>query len=111
MELEAQKFIVILEQEENGVYSVHCPALQCSSMGDDRDDALEMIVDAIQGLLEFMADENCRKVYPEMMTQTLEETPTLLSEELLEILEGRAEYGQPLLVEFAEVMVPATAPV
>ena len=52
MEDGAQKFIVILEPEEDGGFSVHCPAIQCSSQGDDRAEALEMIVDAIQGTLE-----------------------------------------------------------
>ena len=111
MDAGAQKFIVILEQEEDGHFVVHCPAMVCASMGDDREEALEMIVDAIQGLLEVMADENCRRMNPAMMTEPLEETPTLLSEELREILDVRAEYGQPLLVEFAEVTVPATVSV
>ena len=66
-----------------------------------------MIVDAIQGLLKVMADENCQKMNPSMMTEPLEETPTLFSEELREVMEVRVEYGQPLLVELAEATVPA----
>ena len=41
----------------------------------------------------------------------LQETPALLAEEVREILEFRAEYGLPLIVEFAEVVVPATVSV
>lgn len=111
MEKGAQKFIVILEQDDRGTFVVHCPAMACASQGDDRAEALEMIVEAIQGLLEVMADEDCRKMNSAMMTEPQEETPALLSEEVREILEVRAEYGQPLLVEFAEVMVPATVSV
>ena len=109
MEKGAQKFIVILEQEEDGGFCIHCPALPgCSSQGDDRDEALTMIVDAIQGVLEVI--EERRKEEPDLEF-VLEETPALLAEEVLEILEFRAEYGLPLIVEFAEVLVPAAVSV
>ena len=109
MEENAQKFVVILEQEENGGYAIHCPALPgCSSQGDTRHEALVMIVDAIQGVLEVI--EERREEEPDLEF-VLEETPTLLAEEVREILEIRADYGLPLIVEFAEVTVPATVPV
>lgn len=102
---DAQKFIVILEQDESGRYAIHCPALPgCSSQGEDRDDALTMIVDAIQGVLEVI--EERREEEPDL-EYVLSETPALLAEEVREILEYRAEYGLPLLVEFTEVTVPA----
>ena len=41
MEEGAQKFIVILEQEEDGGFSIHCPAVNCSSQGDNRAEALD----------------------------------------------------------------------
>ena len=109
MEEGAQKFIVILEQEENGGFSIHCPALPgCSSQGDDREDALAMIKEAIELVLEVIEDR--REKEPDLEF-VLEETPTLLAEEVREILEFRAECGLPLIVEFAEVTVPAAVPV
>ena len=109
MEEEIKKFIVILEQEEDGGFSIHCPALPgCSSQGDDWDEALVMIVDAIQGVLEVIEERRGEEPYLEFV---LEETPALFAEEIREVLEFRAEYGLPLIVEFAEVLVPATVPV
>ena len=109
MEEGPQKFIVILEQEEDGGFSIHCPALPgCSSQGKDRGEALAMIVDAIEGVLEVV--EERREEEPDLEF-VLEESRALLAEEVREILEFRAEYGLPLIVEFAEVTAPATVPV
>lgn len=56
MELE-----IILEQEEDGTYSVHCPALKgCHSQGETRKAALKNIQEAIQLYLE-VANEKARK--------------------------------------------------
>ena len=102
---DAQKFIVILEQDENGRYAIHCPALPgCSSQGENRDDALAMIVDAIQGVLEVIEERREEEPHLEFI---LPETPNLLAEEVRDILEFRAECGLPLIVEFAEVTVSA----
>ena len=104
-----QTFIVILEQEENGVYAVHCPALPgCSSQGEDREDAMAMIKEAIELVLEVIDDRREKEPHLEFV---LEETPTLLAEEVREILEFREECGLPLIVEFAEVTVTAAVPV
>ena len=109
MEENAQKFIVILEQDEKGIFAVHCPALPgCSSQGEDREDALAMIREAIELVLEVIEE---RKEEEPDLEFVLEETPILLAEEVREILEYRAECGMPLIVEFAEVTVPATVPV
>ena len=44
MELE-----IVLEQEENGSYSVHCPALKgCHSQGATKEEALKNIRESIQ---------------------------------------------------------------
>lgn len=105
MRADGQKFVVILEQDENGCYAIHCPALPgCSSQGETRDDALTMIVDAIEGVLEVIEE---RREEEPGLEFVLQETPQLLAEELREILEYRAECGQPLVVEFAEVAVPS----
>ena len=105
MEEGGQKFIVILEQEEDGGFSVHCPAIQCSSQGDDRAEALEMIVDAIQGTLE--AYEEFKESNPSLIPLPMAETPELISDEIRVILEFRVERLLPMTVELAEVVVPA----
>lgn len=47
------KFDIILEKEEDGGYSVHCPLLKgCHSQGKTRQEALENIREAIQLYLE-----------------------------------------------------------
>jgi len=44
---------IVLEEEEDGTFSVHCPALKgCHSQGETRDEALQNIQEAIQLYLE-----------------------------------------------------------
>jgi len=105
MEEGAQKFIVILEQEENGGFSIHCPAVNCSSQGDDRAEALEMIVDAVQGTLEVY--EELKESNPSLIPIPTMETPELISNEVREILEFRVQYSLPMTLEIVEVVVPA----
>jgi len=58
---EKMKLEVVLEQEEDGGYSVHCLALKgCHSQGETREEALENIQEAIQLYLE-VANEMARK--------------------------------------------------
>ncbi len=46
-------FDVILEEEDDGSYSVHCPALKgCHSQGATRDEAIVNIREAIELYLE-----------------------------------------------------------
>ena len=104
MEEEGQKFIVILDQEEDGGYSIHCPAVQCSSQGDDRAEALEMIVDAIQGMLE--AYEELKESNPLLIPLPIVETPELIADEVRVILEFRVERSVPMTLELTEVVVP-----
>ena len=105
MEAEAQKFIVIMEQEEDGGFSIHCPAVQCSSQGDDRVEALEMIVDAVQGMLE--AYEELKESNSSLIPLPIAETPELIADEVRVILEFRAERSLPMTLELTEVVVPA----
>lgn len=47
------KFRVIIEQDEDGVFVAHCPALPgCISQGATRDEAQANIKEAITGYLE-----------------------------------------------------------
>jgi len=55
------KLEIVLEREEDGTYSVHCPALKgCHSQGETREEALKNIQEAIQLYLE-VANEKARK--------------------------------------------------
>lgn len=105
MEEGAQKFIVILEQEEDGGFSIHCPAVNCSSQGDDRTQALEMIVESIQNMLDEY--EKTKSSNPSLVPLPLAETPELISDEVREILQFRVEYEMPMTLEIVEVVVPA----
>ena len=105
MEEGAQKFIVILEPEERGILSVHCSAVQCSSQGYGRADALEMIVECIQITPDEY--EKTKDGNPSLIPLPLAETPALISDEVREILEFRVEYEMPMTLEIVEVIVPA----
>jgi len=93
------KLTVILEPEEDGGYSVQCPALPgCSSQGDTLEEALSNIKEAIRGVL---------KVRQEQGMLIPQETPKMLTEEIQQILADRAENGLPLTIETREVELPA----
>ena len=67
------KFRIIIEQDEDGVYVVTCPALPgCISHGKNREEALANIKDAIQGYLESLKKHN-------------EPVPPSIEEELVEV--------------------------
>jgi len=67
------KFRIIIEQDEDGVYVVKCPALPgCISQGENRGEALANIKDAIQGHLESLKKHN-------------EPIPPSIEEELVEV--------------------------
>ena len=105
-----RNFAVILELEKDGSYSVHCPSLPgCSSQGEDRENALGMIQEAIELVLEVIDDKG-RKGDAAVEGLPLADTPALLAQEAREILEDRIEYGLPLAIEFSEVTVPARVP-
>ena len=97
------KFTVILEPEEDGGYSVHCPALPgCSSQGVSIDEALDNIREAILGVLRVRQDE--RLPIPR-------ETPEMITEGIRQILADRAEDRLPLTIETREVELPTVVAV
>jgi predicted RNase H-like HicB family nuclease len=56
------KLEIVLEPEDDGTYSVHCPALKgCHSQGETKEDALINIQEAIQLYLE-VANEKAREI-------------------------------------------------
>ena len=90
---------VILEPEEDGGYSVHCPSLPgCSSQGDTPEEALANIQEAISGVLKVRQQEG---ISPP------KETPEIVTEEIRQILAERAEDGLPLTIETRVVELPA----
>lgn len=92
------RFTVVLEPEEDGGYSVHCPALPgCSSQGDTLEEALDNIKEAILGVLGVRHDEGL---------PIPKETPEMVTEEIRQILADRAEDGLPFTIETREVDLP-----
>jgi len=90
---------VILEPEEDGGYSVHCPALPgCSSQGDTLEEALSNIKEAILGVLKVRQEEGM---------PLLKETPEIVAEEIRQILADRTEDGLPLTIETRVIELPA----
>jgi hypothetical protein len=68
------------------------------SQGDNREEALRNIQEAMEGWLE---------VATELGDAPLPETPELISAEVAFVLGWRAEEGWPLVVETATVTLPA----
>jgi predicted RNase H-like HicB family nuclease len=91
------KFTVILEPEQDGGYSVICPAIPgCASQGDSLEEALDNIREAISLCLEVRAEEKI---------PLTPETPAVIAQEIEECLKDRAEEGLPLTIETREVEV------
>ena len=93
-------FTVILSLQDDGGYSVVCPALPgCVSQGDDRREALENIRAAIELVLEAVEEEAGVEdgFGPRSLSVALprEETPELIADEIRHILTDRAEDGLP----------------
>lgn len=54
---EESRYTVVIEQADDGSFGVYVPDLPgCVSTGDTRDEALEMIREAIRGHLEVLRD-------------------------------------------------------
>jgi predicted RNase H-like HicB family nuclease len=93
------KFTVILESEEEGGYSIHCPALPgCHSQGETKEEALANIKEAILLCLEVISEEGC---------PIPEQNPEAIAEAICLCLQDRAEDGLPLTIETQEVEVVA----
>ena len=93
------KFTVILEPEEDGGYSVICPAIPgCASQGDSLDEALNNIREAISLCLEVRGEDDVPLPL---------ETPAVIADEIEECLKDRAEEGLPLTIETREVEIEA----
>ncbi len=66
------KFRVIIEQDEDGVFVVHCPALPgCVSQGKTRAEAQANIQEAITGYLESLKKHG-EPIPPSIMEEIVE---------------------------------------
>jgi predicted RNase H-like HicB family nuclease len=91
------KFTVILDPALEGGYTVICPALPgCVSEGNDREEALRNIREAIALWSE---------VWLETHKKLPAETPAVVAKELEKSLRERADEGLPLTIETTEVDV------
>ena len=118
MPVAKRKFTVILELEEDGGYSVHCPALPgCVSQGNDRQTALENIRQAIRLVCKTLQTgqktEDGRNLKETLDKQEsvppYKESPEVIAEEICHILAGRQEDGLPfggVSTETVEVELP-----
>lgn len=89
-------FTVVLDLQDDGAYTVTCPALPgCISEGDNLAGALRNIEEAIQLVLEAVEDQDGdeRGRQSPSLTFPLQETPELIAEEVKNILADRVEDG------------------
>ena len=64
---------IILEQEKDGGYSVHCPALKgCHSQGETREEALKNIQEAIELYLEVVNEKAVKVVRQQPRSNVIE---------------------------------------
>ncbi|PKL59358.1 MAG: type II toxin-antitoxin system HicB family antitoxin [Methanomicrobiales archaeon HGW-Methanomicrobiales-4] len=66
-------FDIILEEEEEGGYSVHCPLLKgCHSQGNTRDEAIANIREAIELYLEVAHEKASSAVHSQSKCSVIE---------------------------------------
>ena len=66
------KLEIVLEEEDDGTYSVHCPALKgCHSQGRTREEAINNIHEAVDLYLE-VANEKARKLIDQPKTSVVD---------------------------------------
>ncbi|MBM2827083.1 MAG: hypothetical protein HW403_1147 [Dehalococcoidia bacterium] len=93
------KYTVVLLPEEDGGYSVICPALPgCISEGDSLKEALENVKEAA----EFWLEEWLEDGYPIPV-----ETPEVVAEEIILCLQDFAEDGLSPILETSVIELPS----
>ena len=69
--------VLLVTHPEDEGYAVVCPSLGCASQGDTREEALEMIADAISMLLDSYAEDDVEPLLtPDAMAATVAEYRT-----------------------------------
>jgi len=101
---------VILEPEQGGGYSVHCPALPgCVSQGDDRKSALANIEEAINLALEELHNKDSDAFAAAALDSINgtpfppNESPDVLLSEIKEIMRAQREDGVPVRMEIEQI--------
>ena len=110
MAKKTRKFTIILEPEPEGGYSVHCPALPgCISQGEDRGDALRNIEEAISEVWAAIRNGGTQEAFAVLFDEPRpgEESPKVIADEILQVLQTRLEEGLPLTIETVQVEVSA----
>ena len=108
-----KKFTVILDPENDVSYSVYCPALAgCGRQGEDRQDALKNIKEAIVLVLEVLEEQQSSEGKASRDNDSFpHETLDLVAKEIREVLKFRHEDGRPLTIGTVqvEVLAPVSA--
>ena len=91
------KLTVILQPEAVGGYSAVCPAIPGAvSQGEDIDETLRNIKEAVEELIEISRDEGLPGPI---------ESPEIIAREIERCLEDREEEGLPLTIQTAPILV------
>ena len=62
----------LIPDTHNGGYTAHCPELDVMSQGDDPDDAIANLREAIQGYIKTVGVKKAFKEYRKLIWETLE---------------------------------------
>lgn len=69
------KYRILIEKDEDGVFVAECPSLPgCISQGKTRKEAIDNIIDAINGYLESLKKHN-EPIPPSIEEEMVEVTP------------------------------------
>ncbi len=62
----------LIPDTQNGGYTVYCPEFDVMTQGDDPDDALANLKEAIQGYIKVVGIKKAFKEYRKLIRETLE---------------------------------------
>jgi len=77
--LVTRSFMVVLEAAEEGGFVVKCVELPVASQGENKEEALKNIKEAIEGYLEVKAELLEKRVKGERVEVVVEAPPTLMA--------------------------------
>ena len=96
------RFLVTLDQDEDGVWIVACPSMPgCVSQGETREEAVESIKDAIEGCLRVRSELGKPLVIEVDEVDYLDQEVVLIrhNPELMALLKERSQDGPPLTLD------------
>lgn len=62
----------LIPDPQNGGYTIYCPEFDVMTQGDDPDDALANLKEAIQGYIKALGIKKAFKEYRKLIRETLE---------------------------------------